>query len=172
LIDFYKDRTVQYFSKFRFSFKKSNEYANFKEFTDDINKQAYQIYFKKISRDFIDNLVDGGKLYLFQIYNKDFAPGATGNPNLHTLYWKNLFSEENLQDVVLKLNGQAELFYREVGITKPVVHRTGEKMVNRTTKDGIPLPESVHDELFKYENNKSSGQTGFEEQYRYTYYRT
>jgi CRISPR-associated protein Cpf1 len=65
-----------------------------------------------VSAQYIDKLVDEGKLYLFQIYNKDFSPRSKGTPNLHTLYWKMLFDERNLANVIYKLNGQAEVFYR------------------------------------------------------------
>ena len=47
-------------------------------------------------------MVDEGRLYLFQIYNKDFSmkKKEKGTDNLHTLYWKALFDEKNLKDVV------------------------------------------------------------------------
>lgn len=52
-------------------------------------------------------------LYLFQIYNRDFAKGKTGKKNLHTIYFEELFSKENIEkNFILKLNGQAEIFYR------------------------------------------------------------
>ena len=37
---------------------------------------------------------------------------------MHTMYWKALFSEENLANLVYKLNGQAEIFYRKESIKK------------------------------------------------------
>ena len=55
-------------------------------------------------------------MYLFQIYNKDFSDYSKGTPNMHTLYWKALFDERNLADVVYKLNGEAEMFYRKKSI--------------------------------------------------------
>lgn len=70
----------------------------------------------KIPTTFIDKLVDEGKIYLFQLYNKDFSPHSKGTPNLHTLYFKMLFDERNLEDVVYKLNGEAEMFYRPASI--------------------------------------------------------
>lgn len=69
--------------------------------------------FRKVSEEFIDRLVNEGKLYLFKIWNKDFSEYSKGTPNLHTMYWNMLFDERNLADVVYKLNGQAELFYRK-----------------------------------------------------------
>lgn len=70
----------------------------------------------RIPTSFIDKLVDEGKIYLFQLYNKDFSPHSKGTPNLHTLYFKMLFDERNLEDVVYKLNGEAEMFYRPASI--------------------------------------------------------
>lgn len=61
---------------------------------------------------YVDRLVEEGKLYLFQIYNKDFSPHSKGRPNLHTLYWKMLFDQDNQSDVVYKLSGEAEVFFR------------------------------------------------------------
>lgn len=150
-IKIYKSTSVYDMSSI---YKKQNEYKQLDQFYSDVNSLLYKITFTDIPESTIDVWVDEGKLYLFQIYNKDFASGANGNPNLHTLYWKNLFNEENLEDTVLKLNGQAELFYRNIGIKTPSSHKVGEKMVNRTTKDGEPIPENVHDEIFKYVNGK------------------
>ena len=35
---------------------------------------------------------------------------------MHTLYWRALFDEKNLADVIYKLNGQAEIFFRKKSI--------------------------------------------------------
>lgn len=115
-IDFYKERVQEYYSAYNFTFKDSSEYDNFAEFTNHINEQSYSLSFIDISYSSLQKLVDEGKLFLFQIYNKDFSPYSKGAPNMHTLYWKALFSEENLRDVVYKLNGQAEVFYRKHSI--------------------------------------------------------
>ena len=88
------------------------------------------------------------------MYNKDYAEGAHGRKNLHTLYWENLFSPENLNDLVLKLNGQAELFYRPQSIKTPVTHKMGSKMLNRRDKSGMPIPESTYRSLYQYFNGR------------------
>jgi CRISPR-associated protein Cpf1 len=67
-------------------------------------------------------------MYFFQIYNKDFSPYAKGKSNMHTLYWKALFDEQNLQNVIYKLNGQAEIFFRKASI-KPkniITHKANQ----------------------------------------------
>lgn len=78
-------------------------------------------------------MVENGSLYLFQIYNKDFSEYSKGKPNLHTLYFKMLFDELNLADVVYKLNGQAEMFYREASIkdSEKVVHPASQPVNNK-----------------------------------------
>ena len=142
-----------------FRFKPSESYKTFKDFTDDIDGQAYSISFAPIPVQTVSDLIRDNRILLFQIYNKDFAPGSTGRPNKFTLYWKTLFKEENLKDVVFKLNGEAELFLRDPSVRKPFVHRKGDKLVNRTTKDGAPVSESVHAELCKFAN----GRIGYDE---------
>lgn len=134
---------------------KSEKYENINDFYADVDHAAYRIRFIRISEKDISCLVEDGSLFLFWIYNKDFAPGATGKPNLHTLYWKNLFDLENLKDTILKLNGQAELFWRDRGITegKVVVHKKGEKLVNRRTSAGKSIPDKLFGEIFHYVNH-------------------
>lgn len=130
-IDFYKQRTIEYFNDYEFEFNETNLYSDFGEFTNHINAQAYQITFRDISKNYIDQLVDEGKLYLFQIYNKDFSPHSKGKPNMHTMYWKALFAPENLKDVIYKLNGQAEVFFRKKSIEKPTIHKAKEAIANK-----------------------------------------
>lgn len=153
-IEYYKERAIDYFNSYKFFFKNSADYTSFVEFTDDINAQAYQIQFVKITTSFITQMVNEGKLFLFQIYNKDFSEKSNGKKNLHTLYFENLFSEENLKNTVLKLSAGAELFYRPAGIKEPVVHAKGSYLVNRITKDGETIPEKIHDEIYRNANSK------------------
>lgn len=137
-IDFYKPLVEDYYSDYRFSFKNSSEYESFKDFTDHINQQSYQIQFFEFSRKKLMRLVDEGKLYLFRIWNKDFSNHSKGTPNLHTLYWKMLFDERNLADVVYKLNGQAELFYRKksLDLDRTTVHRANRPVANKNPQNG------------------------------------
>ena len=154
LIDWFKSAINQHedWKKFGFKFSDTKSYKDISDFYREVTEQGYKLTFINIPESEISKMVSEGKLYLFQIYNMDFAPGANGMPNMHTLYWKNLFSEENLKDVVLKLNGEAELFYRPAGIKEPVVHAKGSYLVNRITKDGEPIPEKIHDEIYRNAN--------------------
>lgn len=120
LIDFYKASIAKHtdWNQFNFRFSPTEQYEDISEFYREISEQGYKLTYKPISASYIDSLVDEGKLYLFQIYNKDFSPYTKGKPNLHTLYWKALFDEKNLSDVVYKLNGEAEVFYRKASIAE------------------------------------------------------
>lgn len=136
-IDFYKPLVVEYYSDYKFSFKESCKYNSFKDFTDHINQQSYQIQFLEFSRKELMRLVNDGKLYLFQIWNKDFSEYSKGTPNLHTLYWKILFDERNLADVVYKLNGHAELFYRKksLDLCKTTIHKAYQPIANKNPQN-------------------------------------
>lgn len=110
-----------------------DSYHDLSSFYNAVNLLLYNISFKKVSVDHIHTLIDEGKLYLFRIWNKDFSKHSKGTPNLHTLYWKMLFDERNLADVVYKLNGQAEVFYRKASI-KPenrIIHQAHRPIANK-----------------------------------------
>ncbi len=120
LINFYKDSLAVHkdWQVFNFQFEQTSNYKDISKFYREVENQGYILSFTPISKTYIDNLVEEGKLYLFQIYNKDFSQNKkkAGKPNLHTIYFKTLFDKENLKDVVVKLNGQAEVFYRKKSI--------------------------------------------------------
>lgn len=115
LIDFFKASINKHedWCKFDFQFSDTKDYEDLSGFYREVEQQGYKISFRNVSVDYVNSLVEEGKIYLFQIYNKDFSPYSKGTPNLHTLYWKMLFDEKNLADVVYKLNGQAEVFFRK-----------------------------------------------------------
>jgi CRISPR-associated protein Cpf1 len=93
------------------------KYTDLSSFYGAVNLLLYNLSYKKVSVEYINKLVEEDKMYLFQIYNKDFSEYSKGTPNMHTLYWKMLFDERNLKDVVYKLNGQAEIFFRKKSIS-------------------------------------------------------
>ena len=142
---------------FGFKFSPTENYKDMSDFYKEVELQGYKITFQKISSSKIDSLVDSGKLFLFQIYNKDFAEKSSGKKNLHTLYWENLFSEENLNDICLKLNGEAELFYRPANKDLKIIkHKKGSILVNRTTTDEKSIPEEIYQEIYQFKNNMIS----------------
>ncbi len=149
LIDFFKRSINKHedWSQFNFKFSDTSEYEDTSFFFKEVSQQGYSITFKNIDRETIEKFVDEGKLYLFQIYNKDFSPKSKGRPNLHTLYWKMLFDERNLANTVYQLNGEAEVFYRKKSISEKdrVVHRADEPIGLKNSEN------SAQKSLFPYD---------------------
>ncbi len=148
LIDFFKKSISKHedWKNFNFKFSETSAYTDISKFYREVTEQGYKISYQNISSDYINNLVEEGKLYLFQIYNKDFSKHSKGTPNLHTMYWKALFDEENLKNVVYKLNGEAEVFYRKKSITSNIViHKANAPIENKN-----PLNEKKTS-TFEYE---------------------
>lgn len=132
LIDFFKQSINKHpeWKEFGFVFSDTASYKDLSDFYKEVEPQGYKVRFIDINSSYIDDLVEQGKLYLFQIYNKDFSDKSYGNKNLHTLYFQALFSQENLQNVIYKLNGEAEIFYRKssLNIDDVAKHSAGEKL--------------------------------------------
>lgn len=135
LIDFFKRSIEKHeeWSEFDFHFSDTKTYEDISGFYREVEHQGYKVTFRNVDADYVEQLVEEGKLYLFQIYNKDFSPYSKGVPNLHTLYWKMLFSQDNLDNVVYKLNGQAEIFYRKKSIEQKdvICHKANEILSNK-----------------------------------------
>ncbi len=161
LIDYFKlgFQRHESYKHFKFNWKESREYEDISQFYFDVESSCYQLNFKKINEEYIKQLVEENKLYLFQIYNKDFSQNKikkenyNSKKNLHTMYFEELFSEENLEDVVFKLNGQAEIFYREKSIEYKPTHPK-----NLPTKNKDPI-NGKEESLFSYDIGKNKRYT-------------
>ena len=134
-IDFFKQSIKKHpdWKEFNFVFRPTEEYESMDDFYSNVAYQGYSIRFDSIKAEYIDRLVQEGKLFLFEIYNKDFSQHSKGKPNLHTSYWRLLFDEKNLQKTVLKLNGQAEMFFRFFSIPaeKAIRHKKNQPIKNK-----------------------------------------
>lgn len=130
---------------FNFHFRKTSDYADVSEFYKDVAEQGYNLAFDKIKASYINEKISSGDLYLFEIYSKDFSTFSKGRPNLHTSYWKLLFSKENLDDLVLKLNGEAEIFFRPASLNRKqqVIHKAKEAIDNKNPLN--PKKQSTFD---------------------------
>ena len=135
LIDFFKASIQKHedWKHFNFKFSDTFSYQDLSGFYREVEHQGYKINFSNITDAYINELVEEGKIYLFKIYNKDFSPFSKGTPNLHTIYWKMLFDEHNLKNVVYKLNGQAEVFFRKESLKKDsiVIHKADAAILNK-----------------------------------------
>ncbi len=139
LIDFFKASINKHpeWKEFGFTFSPTEEYNSIDGFYREVENQGYSVNFSNYNEAAIHELVEEGKLYLFQIYNKDFSPHSKGRPNMHTLYWRMLFDKANLENVVYKLNGEAEVFYRKASIKKEnmIIHAKNEAIKNKNIEN-------------------------------------
>lgn len=123
------------YSNYNFKFRASEDYEKLSDFYSDVKHQGYKITFRNISQSYIDTLVAEGKLYLFRLYNKDFSQYSKGLPNLHTMYWKMLFDEDNLTNVMYALNGGAELFFRPASLERKITHPANEPIACKSVEN-------------------------------------
>src|SRR3989338_7861252 len=120
LIEYYRNCIPQYsnWSFYDFQFQDTGKYQNIKEFTDDVQKYGYKISFRDIDDEYINQALNEGKMYLFEVVNKDIYNTKNGSKNLHTLYFEHILSAENLNDPVFKLSGMAEIFQRQPSVNE------------------------------------------------------
>ena len=134
-VDFFKQSLNKHedWSQFGFEFTPTEQYNDISEFYREVSEQGYTVGFSSIPEAYINNLVEKGYIYLFKIHNKDFSRFSHGTPNLHTMYFKMLFDERNLSNVVYKLNGEAEMFYRKASINdnEKIVHYANNPIKNK-----------------------------------------
>ncbi|PIN99799.1 type V CRISPR-associated protein Cpf1 [archaeon CG10_big_fil_rev_8_21_14_0_10_43_11] len=163
LIDYFKKGFLKHdsYKHFNFDWKKTSEYKDIAEFYHDTEVSCYQIKEENTSWKKLLEFIDEGKVFLFQIYNKDFSQRKTvrGKDNIHTYYWKMLFSEENKRNVIYKLNGESEIFFRNLakGIKKSPAHTTKDYVLNRREKEtNKTIPYKIHDELRLFANKNKS----------------
>nr|QWN56480.1 DNase-dead CRISPR-associated endonuclease Cas12a [synthetic construct] len=134
LIDFFKDSISRYpkwSNAYDFNFSETEKYKDIAGFYREVEEQGYKVSFESASKKEVDKLVEEGKLYMFQIYNKDFSDKSHGTPNLHTMYFKLLFDENNHGQI--RLSGGAELFMRRASLKKEelVVHPANSPIANK-----------------------------------------
>jgi len=143
MISFFKKSLQKHpeWNCFGFRFSPTKTYGAIDEFYRELKNQSYSISYIPFDKNLLMEYIDQGKLYLFQIWNKDFSKHSKGKPNLHTIYWKALFDPKNLKNVMYQLNGEAEMFYRKKSIKNPKIHKANEPIKNKNPNN--PKKESV-----------------------------
>lgn len=127
----------------------NKNYSNKKIFDkelQDILTECYECDFAPINWNIILQLIgedknnkntpDGKKLYLFEVYCKDFSDikgekSKNSRVNLQTIYWEHIFQENS----TIQLNGGGEIFFREKAVfDKLVIHKANESIYRRSDK--------------------------------------
>ena len=130
----------------------NTQYEELNKLYIDFELSAYEINFEKISASFVDSCVNDKKLFLFQIYNKDFELDSklqeewykfkwSWVKNGHTLYFESLFSNINLRtNKWFQLWAEAEIFFRPKSLKADTQQRKPKRLVTikkRYTDDKI-----------------------------------
>ncbi len=79
----------------------------------EILNESFSMNFVNIAENILLQNIEWGDLYLFEITNRDYSKVKDSKDNIHTLYFKELFSDLNTNKPQLVLNGGAELFWRK-----------------------------------------------------------
>lgn len=113
-IAFYQDilNTQSDWKNFDWKFKKPQDYEDVSKFYRDVQTQGYKLKWVSLNSTILEKAENEGKIFRFQIKNKDWNPKSKGAKNLQTIYWEQLFTPENLSNPCYKLNGEAEIFQR------------------------------------------------------------
>lgn len=158
LIDYFKEGFTKHesYKNFTFNWKPSTEYENIAEFYKDTNDVCFSLEEEEINFEHLLEQVNQGKIYLFQVSSKDFSEHSKGTPNLQTMYWRELFSEENRKNGVMKLMGGASIYMRDASIKTPIVHKKGTDLINRWYVEEGQSKEIPNDTYVKF-NQLSQG---------------
>ena len=139
LIDYYKACINKHpeWKNYGFKFKETTQYNDIGQFYKDVEKQGYSISWAYISEADINRLDEEGKIYLFEIYNKDLSSHS--------------------KNICIELNGNAELFYRKSSMKRNITHKKDTVLVNKTYINEAGVRVSLTDEdyikVYNYYNN-------------------
>jgi hypothetical protein len=113
-ISFYQEvlNTYPDWKNFDWKFKKAEEYKDVSQFYRQVQVQGYKLNLTSVNNSLLQKYEEEGKIYRFQIKNKDWNEFSKGKKNLQTIYWEFLFDPRNLEKNIIKLNGEAEIFQR------------------------------------------------------------
>lgn len=146
LIDYYKGcvMKMQKWCEVNFNWKDTSEYKSISEFVKSFTAAGYYINYQKVREQTVERLVNEGKIYLFRLDKKDYSPYSKGRKSLYTMYMDMLFHPANLEKVVYKLSGGAEMFYRKASVkSNRPTHPAGLPIANKNPEVAVHKPESV-----------------------------
>ncbi len=140
MVDFYKKVIASNgdWAVFGFEFKKTDEYERLADFYHDVATQGYKTVFNGVSRSFIDEAVEDGYLYLFQVSCQDMLEKHTGKDgNYKALLYEALSGKAGCD---VRLCGGGSVYFRPASLPRKVTHPAG---VPIRTKNPDSARESV-----------------------------
>ena len=160
LINYYKECLKEHptLKRFQYKFSPTEDYSCMEDFYKEVDLQSYKMHFSYVDENVLKKATESGQLFLFRIYNKDLNGKSKGNPDLTTLYWKALFTEENRENCVFKLSGGAEVFFRDKSLENICIHKKGSTLINKVDKNGEPIPPKEYN-LVRLESHHTDIET-------------
>lgn len=125
MVDFYKKVIASNsdWAVFGFEFKETDEYDRLADFYHDVATQGYKTVFKGVSRSFIDEAVEDGYLYLFQVSCQDMLEDHTEKDgNYKALLYEALSGQAGCD---VRLCGGGAVYFRPASLPRKVTHPAG-----------------------------------------------
>ncbi|MBS1760233.1 MAG: type V CRISPR-associated protein Cas12a/Cpf1 [Bacteroidetes bacterium] len=137
--------------------KKYTDKKTFDKEVQDTLTQCYENDFVPINWREVLKFVEQEKMYLFEIYSKDFSEtkgekSKNSNVNLQTKYWEHIFQKNS----TIQLNGGGEIFFRgkvDLKEEDKAIHPANEKINRRSDgkKESIFKHEIIKNKRFTTE---------------------
>ena len=151
--------------RFDLKFKKPEEYKDRDDFVSHIQRQAYWIDPKPVSKRYVDEKVEKGEVFLFKIHCKDFYDfgkksddSKNHTVNLFTKYFLELFSHENIKNIkskdpnksIFELDGKAEIRFRPKTdeVKLKIYQKNGKNVTYLDKRDGNKKKEVIQHKRF------------------------
>lgn len=133
-----------------------NNYTDKKSFdkeVQDVLTDCYECDFSPVNWDVVMEYVNKKKLFLFEIYSRDFSDtkgekSKGSNVNLQTKYWEHIFQNNS----TIQLCGGGELFFREKAINNDKIEHPANQPIERKSdgkKESIFSHHIIKDKRFK-----------------------
>ena len=149
LIPFLKESFKNHESYKEYTINFKDEYTSYDEFCEDVGNQAYIMKWEWIDKSVVDKFVEAGVILMFRVYNR-YMKKKSGRISKHARLIKELFSDENINNTSIKMLSTFDIFYRDVQIENPYIHKAGTTLYNKRDKDG----NSIVDYKKMVENNE------------------
>lgn len=147
------------------SLRSPEEYQNIGELLDEIDTKTINMSWVAISRSHFDDLVTKKQLLAFLITNKNMYADAPKTS--YAELFLSIFSDENMENTNIVLNGSPSIFYRPAILSEKVTHTKGSELVNKKDINGEYIPSFIYQQLYQYYNGRLNKIDLTEDAYRY-----
>ena len=131
LVDFYKKAISinKDYDMLKFEFKPTREYNKLDEFFKDVDAQAYTCFYQGVSREYIEEAINEGNFYMFEITCQDMAEKHTGKDGDYKILLFEALSGN--VDSKVRIGGGAAVYYRPASMNKRITHPKGKPIANK-----------------------------------------